>query len=147
MARAAHLYNSGMKIRTFAELLEAARSQREPQRLLLVFAVAELPPGASNHERAAFERGEGGALAPVVCVDKLPAEIESFEALKAESRAALSRWDILFVAALDGRAGFAPNADEAAGPLRMMVESIRAGRVADFIAVDSRGELVTLQHG
>lgn len=135
----------GVDIRTFGDLLAAARAQPEPQRLLLVFAVAELPPDGTAQQRADFERGEGGALTPVVCVDKLASEIASFEALELEAREALSRWDILFVAALDGRAGVAPNADEAAGPLRMMLESIRAGRIADFLAVDRRGELVELQ--
>lgn len=135
----------GVDIRTFDDLLAAARAQPEPQRLLLVFAVAELPPDGTAQQRAAFERGEGGALTPVVCVDKLASEIASFEALELEAREALSRWDILFVAALDGRAGVPPNADEAAGPLRMMLESIRAGRIADFLAVDRRGELVELQ--
>jgi hypothetical protein len=133
-----------MTIRTFTDLLVAARTQQEPQRLLLVFAVAELPRDSGAEERAAYERGEGGALNPVVCVDKLAAEIESFEALKTESREAISRWDI---AALDGRAGVAPNSDEAAGPLRMMVESIKAGRIADFLTIDRDGELVQLQRG
>lgn len=135
----------GMTLRTFKDLLEAAQSQREPQRLLMVFAIAEAPRDATGEERAAFERGEGGALTPVVCVDKLASELRSFEALELESREALSRWDILFVAALDGRAGVPPNADEAAGPLRMMLESIRAGRIANFLAVNRRGELVELQ--
>lgn len=135
----------GVDIRTFDDLLAAARAQPEPQRLLLVFAVAELPPDGTAQQRAAFERGEGGALTPVVCVDKLASEIASFEALELEAREALSRWDILFVAALDGRAGVPPNTDEAAGPLRMMLESIRAGRIADFLAVDRRGEFVELQ--
>ena len=115
--------------------------------MLLVFAVAELPRDSGAEERAAFERGEGGALNPVVCVDKLAAEIQSFEALKTESREAISRWDILFVATLDGRAGVAPNSDEAAGPLRMMVESIKAGRIANFLTIDRDGELVQLQRG
>lgn len=136
-----------MSLETFHDLLHAARSQPEPQRLLLVFAVAEAPPDATGEEKAAFARGEGGALTPVVCVDKLATDIASFEALREESRAAISRWDILFVAALDGRAGIAPNSDEAAGPLRMMLESIRVGRIADFLAIDRDGELVELQRG
>lgn len=136
-----------MEIRTFSDLLTAARSQQEPQRLLLVFAVAECPGDATAAEQAAFARGEGGALTPVVCVDKLPSEITSFEALKTESANAISHWDILFVAALDGRAGIAPNSDEAVGPLRMMSESIRVGHVARFVAVDPTGELVQLVRG
>lgn len=136
-----------MTIRTFGELLDAAHAQAEPQRLLLVFAVAEAPRDGTGEEKAAFARGEGGALTPVVCVDKLAADITSFAALKEESRAAISRWDILFVAALDGRAGVAPNSDEAAGPLKMMLESIKVGRIADFVTVDSDGELVRLSRG
>lgn len=136
-----------MSLQTFQDLLDAARSQPEPQRLLMVFAVAEAPPDTTAQEQAAFARGEGGALTPVVCVDKLAAEIASFEALREESRAAISRWDILFVAALDGRAGIAPNSDEAAGPLRMMLESIRVGRIGNFLAVNCHGELVELQRG
>jgi hypothetical protein len=131
-------------MQTFDDLLLAARQQAEPQRLLLVFAAAELPGDANDEERRMFEAGHGGALAPLVCVDKRPEEIDSFKSLKQESSAALPRWDILFVSAMDGRGGFAPNSDEAAQPLRMMVEQIKGGRIARFIAVDGDGRLVEL---
>lgn len=134
-----------MSLHTFADLLAAAREQPEPQRLLLVFAAAELPRDATAEERAAFERGEGGALAPVLCVDKLPEEIGSFAALCAESASTGIAWDILFVGALPGRGGHAPNSDEAVQPLKMMVEQIKGGRIAQFLAVDRDGELVSLQ--
>ena len=134
-----------MSLHDFSDLLQAARQQPEPQRLLLVFAAAELPPDATAEETARFERGEGGALAPVVCVDKLPDEIESFAALLDEATRTDIAWDILFVAALPGRGGFAPNPDEAVQPLRMMVEAIKGGHVGEFLAVDREGELVQLQ--
>lgn len=134
-------------MRTFADLLNAARSQPEPQRLLLVFAAAELPKDASPEERAAFERGEGGALAPVLCVDKTPDQIASFAELCAESEHTGIDWQILFVGALPGRGGHAPNSDEAVQPLQMMVEQIKGGRIARFLAVDREGELVELQRG
>jgi hypothetical protein len=129
---------------TFDDILAAARIQPEPQRLLLVFARAECPSDATPEERAAFERGEGGALAPAVCVDKLPGEIASFEAVMAESKAAIDDWRILFVAAMEGRGGHAPNADEAVQPLQMMVEQIKGGRIGRFLAVDREGHLVNL---
>lgn len=134
-----------MPLHDFSDLLQTAHRQSEPQRLLLVFAAAELPRDASDEETARFERGEGGALAPVVCVDKLPEEIESFAALLDESTRTGSAWDILFVAALSGRGGFAPNPDEAVQPLRMMVEAIRGGRIGESLAVTREGELVQLQ--
>ena len=48
-----------MPLHDFSDLLQAARQQPEPQRLLLVFAAAELPRDASDEEKARFERGEG----------------------------------------------------------------------------------------
>ena len=131
-------------MQTFDDLLLATRQQAEPQRLLLVFASAELPRDATDEERRLFEAGQGGALAPTVCVDKLPDGIASFAALKEESRTALRHWDILFVSTMDGRGGFAPNSDEAAQPLRMMVEQIKGGRIARFVAVNGTGQLVEL---
>ncbi len=44
-----------MIVTGFQSLLDAARQQPEPQRLLLVFARAELPDGATAAERARFE--------------------------------------------------------------------------------------------
>lgn len=134
-----------LPLRDFADVLRAAADQPEPQRLLLVFAAAELPRDATATERERFERGEGGALAPRVCVDKLPEQIAGFEALVEESRRTGVDWDILFVAALGGRGGFAPNSDEAVQPLKMMVEAIRGGRVGEFLAVDRHGGLVSLE--
>ena len=134
-----------MTLRNFSDLLQAARQQPEPQRLLLVFAAAELPRDATAEEKARFERGEGGALTPRLCVDKAPNEIESFAGLLEESSNTDVDWDILFVAALPGRGGFAPSPDEAAQPLRMMVEAIQSGRIGEFLAVSRQGELVALE--
>lgn len=132
-------------MQSFDDLIQTARAQPEPQRLLLVFAAAELPADASPAQRAAFERGEGGELAPVLCVDKRPEEIGDFAALKAESAHTGVDWHILFIGALPGRGGHPPSSDEAVQPLKMMVEAIKGGRIAQFLAVDRNGELVRLQ--
>ncbi len=134
-----------MSLHDFSGLLQAARAQDEPQRLLLVFAAAELPADATAEEKLRFERGEGGALAPALCVDKAPEEIGDFAALAEESRQTGIDWDILFVAALSGRGGHAPNSDEAVQPLRLMVEAIKGGRVGEFLAIDRHGDLVQLE--
>jgi len=46
------------------------------------------------------------------------------------------------VAALDGRGGFAPNSDEAARPLKLMVNAIHDGQIGRFAAFDRGGEPV-----
>ena len=130
-------------IETYDDLLQAAHAQVEPQRLLLVFCQAELPDDASAAEKAAFERGEGGALVPVLCVDKAPEEAALADLL-AESAATGQHWDLMFVAALSGRGGIAPGSDEAQQPLTMMVESVKLGHVGGYLAVTRGGELVDL---
>ena len=75
-----------MNISSFDDLLVAARQQVEPQRLLFVFASAELPPDSTAAQREHFLAGQGGALVPVMCVDKIPGELLTFADLVQESR-------------------------------------------------------------
>ena len=82
-----------MNITTFDDLLATARQQREPQRLLFVFAAAELPEGSTPEQAARFESGQGGALAPLMCVDKTPEELLSFAALAGEAQQFGQAWN------------------------------------------------------
>lgn len=136
-----------MSIEDFDGLLEAARSQPRPQRLLLVFATAELPPDATPQQRACFERGEGGALTPALCVHKTPDEIATFDALLAESASSGVDWAILFIAAISSESGGVPSSVDAEQPLRAMVDAVKRGRIQEFLAVDRTGELVDLSEG
>jgi len=131
-----------MTISGFDELLRAAREQKEPQRLLFVFAAAELPEDATLAQRTAFAAGEGGTLTPMMCVDKSPAELASFAELAAEASGFAQAWDIVFVAALSGSAGRAPTSADAEEPLQRMVDAIKTGRLGGFIPFDRRGETV-----
>ncbi|HQV41541.1 MAG: ribonucleotide reductase subunit alpha [Moraxellaceae bacterium] len=131
-----------MDISSFDDLLLAAGQQSEPQRLLFVFAASELPEDATEEERVRFESGEGGALKPVMTVDKLPAEVPSFDSLLDESKGTGAHWDIVFVASLSGRAGMVPNSDEASQPLQMMVQAIHTGGVGNFVAFSRDGDIV-----
>lgn len=133
-----------MRISTFEDLLTAARQQPEPQRLLFVFATAELPEGSSQQEAEAFEAGHGGALVPLMCASKAPEEIESFDALVGESLQFGATWAVVFAASLPGRNGKAPTAEDAEAPLQNMVESIKAGQLGTFIPFDPQGQTVVL---
>ncbi|GGE54785.1 hypothetical protein GCM10011533_04070 [Streptosporangium jomthongense] len=131
-------------ISSYDDLIKATGSEPEPQRLLFVFCRAELPDDASPEEKAAFKRGEGGALTPVICVDKAPQEASEFSALVEESRGTGQEWDVVFVAAMSGRGGVAPSSDEAQQPMTMMVESIRLGHISNYLPLDKNGNAVSL---
>lgn len=133
-----------MDITSFDDLLRAAREQPEPQRLLFVFAGAELPDDSTPEQRVRFQAGEGGALTPLMSVDKTTEELDTFAALVEESLQFGREWTIVFVASLSGRGGRAPSSEEADRSLQRMIDSIKAGAIGSFIPFDRRGEPVLL---
>ncbi|MDD3838121.1 MAG: ribonucleotide reductase subunit alpha [Phenylobacterium sp.] len=124
----------------FRQLLEVAASQPQPHRLLFVFAAAELPDEATEEQRARFQAGLGGALAPLMCVDKAPEELSGFAELAEESRQAGPPWQVVFAAALPGRDGRPPGKAEIDGALQAMIDAIRIGGVGRFAAYDAEGQ-------
>jgi hypothetical protein len=133
-----------MNISTFDDLLAAARAQPEPQRLLFVFAAAELPEGSTPAQAAQFAAGQGGALTPLMCVDKTPDEIVSFAALAEEAKQFGQAWAMVFVAGLSGRNGRVPSEQDAEAPLQRMVESIKTGQLAQMLPFNPQGVPVQL---
>ncbi len=133
-----------MDITSFEDLLQAARQQAQPQRLLFVFAGAELPDHPTAQQRAAFDAGEGGELAPLMCVDKAPSEIPGFTAFAAEAAQAGPPWSIVFAAAVGGRDGVSPTSGDVQAPLQRMVDAIKAGRLDGLLPFDRRGDPVQL---
>lgn len=113
----------------FDDLLQAARTQAAPQRLLLVFAGAELPDDATAEQRAAFEAGQGGALVPLMCVDKRPEELDSFAQLCAEADGQHSGWRVVLAGALSGPQGQAPSDASVDEALERLLGLIQAGRM------------------
>ena len=135
------------EIQHFDDLLRAARAQAEHQRLLLVFVTAELPDGASVAQREGFARGEGGALMPLMCVDKLPAEIASFDTLVRESREYQlpgQDWQLIFAAGRGGPSPPGPHAPPTASAREPNGGSIKGGAVDGYLAFDRSGQPVRL---
>lgn len=133
-----------MHIASFDDLLNAARYQPLPQRLLFVFAGVELPDGSSPQQLADYAAGHGGALVPLMCVDKSPQELESFAALAAEAELMGQKWGMVFAAALSGTIGQPPTSLDAEVPLQRMVEAIKSGNIDGYIPFDHQGLPVQL---
>lgn len=136
-----------MTISSFDDLLQAARQQPEAQRLLFVFAGVELPDDATEAQRERFAQGQGGALVPLMCVDKTPQELPSFDALVAEAQqftAPGRDWVLVFAAAMSGTLGKAPSSADAGEPLQRMVDGIKRGAMDSYIPFDRQGHPVRL---
>lgn len=131
-----------MTISSFDDLLRAARGQPQPQRLLFVFAGVELPDDSTPEQRERFREGQGGALVPLMCVDKRPEELTSFSELVRESSQFGLQWGIVFAAALSGQSNQAPTSEAAEAPLQRMVEAIKRGDLSTFIPFDQNGQPV-----
>lgn len=133
-----------MHIQNFDHLLEVARGQDEPQRLLLIFVDAELPDEATPDQRTNFEAGQGGALVPLMCVDKWPEQLQSFAELAQEAETFGLKWRFVLAGALSGAAGLAPSDETTEKKLNQLVEDVRQGRFDALIPFDQTGQPVSM---
>jgi hypothetical protein len=133
-----------MNISSFDDLLAAARTQPTAQRLLMVFATADLPDDATVQQHADFDAGVGGALLPAMCVDKAVHELSSFAAMAAEAAQFDLPWRMVFASSLSGNGQQLPSSESAQPALERMVESIKLGTFANMIAFDTQGIAVNL---
>ena len=132
-----------INITDYESLLSAAKQQAEPQRLLFVFLRASLPEQHGDEDIERFNAGKGGALRPIMCVDKALDELDSFSGLAAESEKMGQDWHIVLIGALSGRDGVAPNAKEAELPLKMMIQTVEnGGDLTKYLAFDRTGALI-----
>jgi len=132
-----------VEIDSFDSLLEAARAEPEPQRLLMVFVRTVLPEDADERQRQDFEAGNGGGLVPVMYVDKAEDELTGFDDLLEESRQLSEDWHLVLVGCLAGREGRAPTPEDAEEPLKTIIRNIHAGGDLGYLlAFDRVGDPV-----
>jgi len=133
-----------VNISSYEDLLKAANMQATPQRMLFVFAEAELPGEHSKDQLERYQARKGGALTPVMCVDKLASEQSGFATLAEESRQTGKSWDIVFVACMDAKPGFKTDSEDTEKTLKSMVKSIQEGSIGNFLSFNRQGELIRL---
>ncbi len=126
-----------MQITNFDDLIQVAKQQQLPQRLLFVFAASSIPDDATELQKEQHARGEGGELTPVLCVDKTPDQIASFAGLAAESQQTGKTWEVAFVAAVDDVGMDDKAVDEA---FQRMTQMIKYGTIGSFLAFDAQGD-------
>ena len=122
-------------INNFNDLLNSAKEQTNPQRLLLMFAKAQ----------ADDEKLKGGLITPTLCIDKLPEEISSFKDLIAEADSVSSEWDFIFVGGLSGQNNAVPSSEEAEPHLTRMTEQLATGEgLAQYLVFNRKEQLISI---
>ncbi|RTR33760.1 ribonucleotide reductase subunit alpha [Shewanella atlantica] len=127
-------------IKMFKELLQMTNEQSAPQRLMFLFANAEStnPKKSKKHQR--------GTISPVMCVDKLPSELSTFDALVKEADSIAKQWNFVFIASLSGENGVAPTTDEAEPFLNKMANDIETGNgIGRYVIFDREENPIELE--
>lgn len=128
-------------IANLTDLITAAQEQSEPQRLLFLFARAE-----TQKKKKKKKNQQSDTITPVMCVDKLPEEIASFQALIAEADNITTEWDFMLVAGLSGANGNAPSTEDAEPHLNKMANDLMAGQdLSQYIIFDRTENPIVVQ--
>jgi len=109
-------------ISTFEQWLDTATQQQDAQRLLMLFAKAEVETTKLSNDQ------QRGSIAPVMCVDKLPTEITSFKALTTEADNINKDWNFILIAGLTGKGTIPPTPEEAGEYLNKVVNDVTNGQ-------------------
>ncbi len=127
-------------ISSFDKLLKEDLEQDDPQRLLLLFAKAEISGSKKK------KKEKRGTLTPVMCVDKLPEEIKSFNSLVKEADSISKEWDFLITSSLSGKDGVAPTQDEAEPYLNQMTNGLAQGQdLSKYVIFDRSNHPIVVQ--
>jgi len=127
----------------YETLLMAGKGQNEPQRFLFVFLKAGLPKDHEGSESERFHSGKGGALSPIMCVDKPLDDLTNFSDLVEESKNMGQDWQLVLVACLSGMGGLMPTSTETDLQLKMMVQRVEnGGDLSRYLAFNREGDLV-----
>lgn len=106
---------------TFTQLLDTAKAQTEPQRLLFLIAKTETSGKAKND----LQRG---TISPVMCVDKLPEELTDFKHFTHEADQITKDWDLILIAGISGENGEAPDTLSVEPILNKMANDLMQGQ-------------------
>ena len=122
----------------FKKMVQAAEAQDQPQRLLIMLAKSEIEVNDK-------EKGMSGTITPVICVDKTPDEITTFEGFVSEADRVNSDWDMMFIAGLAGENNQMPTPEDADPVLNKMVNDLMSGQdLSKYLVLDRNDEPVDI---
>jgi len=119
--------------------LNIARQQKEPQIMILVLAKSELPSNHSQSQKNCYINKEGGHLAPIAGVHKLPSDLADFSQFCDEARHIDEKWDAVFVTTLSGINSTLPTQKAIDSAFEKVIHAIRNGLVDQFLIFNRDG--------
>ncbi len=130
-----------IEITNYETLVEAARQDPDPQRLLFLFLESYLMEDHSDEEAKNFNAGKGGGLKPVFHVNFTPDELSTFEALATESQGMETDWHVVLVGCLSGEDGNPPTDKSIEEWTQFMEQAVLNGSpLSQFLAFDRSGD-------
>lgn len=122
---------------TYDALLKLARTKKEAQRILFVFA-----------ESAKRVDGEGDSsdfsITPVMFIDKELHELSDFSTLVEDAKTTGKSWDLVFVAGILGKMNELPSFAETDQQLDLMIKAINQGEIERFAVYNADGSIAEL---
>ncbi len=130
-------------INSYDTLIEVAKKEEAPQRLLFLFLKSFLMDDHTAEEARRFEEGQGGGLKALFHVNFAPDELSTFDALASESEKMDPDWQIVLVGCLAGEGGEPPTGESIDEWLTFMQQAVLNGSpLSQFLAYDRGGEPV-----
>lgn len=125
--------------KTYDELLTMSLNQEQPQRLLFLFAKPE------GHNPKKSKKHQKGHINPVMCVDKQPEEVTSFEALVNEADSIDKDWYFVFISGLSGQNNIPPTSEDAEPYLNKMTNDLVTGQnINRYLVLDREGQPIEM---
>lgn len=112
-----------MPNRNLETLVLMAMNEPMKQQLLFVFAEAQ------EMENSVKTRHKSGTITPLMCVDKDPSELTSFQDLVKEADSISDKWNLVFIGALGGSESAPPADEEVEKHLNKMTDFITQGLI------------------
>ena len=121
----------------FGHFIRYANEKNQPQQLCMVFCRSSLQDEDYRPDRPI-------TLKPLMCLDRSPRHLDSFEALCGDATLAGIEWDVLCMTAVLGQAGVMPTAINIHKRFDLMIGLISQGKTDKLVMFDRNGRQVIL---
>ena len=134
-----------LDITNFNSLINAAKQQDQPQKILVAFIEVYLPSQHNVSQAKDFLAGTGGVLKPIQLVEKDPFQLYDLNSLAEESLTEQKNWKIALIGCLSGINGLMPNSQVTKKHKDSMIHKINSGAdLSRYFAFHKNGDLLQL---